>query len=193
MPRTEIFQIERRPAGITPFSRRLAVVGSALAHAMVVILGIWVSQLPRSPGSPERPQTTPRLNLVWLTSPGPAGGGGGERSHESGGARATARSRSTDSSDRSSRTSSRRDPKKHRLSRRSRFRRSLWPRRPRLHQVPCRSDATCCAYAGTRNGKWCRNWKWDRERRGSGIWTRCGVRWRHRRRQLSTRQRSHDA
>jgi protein TonB len=74
---TEIFQIERIPAGITPFSRRLAVVGSGLAHAMVVILGIWLSLLPRSIGSPERPLTSPRLNLVWLTSPGPAGGGGG--------------------------------------------------------------------------------------------------------------------
>ena len=155
-------------------------------------LGVAAASIAGVAGAPTDHAAT-QLGLADVTRSG-RWGRWWRRSHESGGARATARSRSTDSSDRSSRTSSRRETQRSTACHAAHDSGAAYGRGDRdCTRCRCRSDATCCAYAGTRNGKWCRNWKWDRERRGSGIWTRCGARWRHRRRQLSTRQRSHDA
>jgi protein TonB len=41
------------------------------------MLGIWLSTLPRSLGSPEQARIPRQFNLVWIASAGPGGGGGG--------------------------------------------------------------------------------------------------------------------
>lgn len=61
----------------SPHSRRMAIGASVITHAVIGVLVIWISTLPRWYGSPERPRSAARYNLVWLAIPGPGGGGGG--------------------------------------------------------------------------------------------------------------------
>jgi periplasmic protein TonB len=60
----------------SPRSNGMAIGGSVVAHAAIVVIGVWLFTLPRTFASTE-PPPTPHYDLVWLPSPGPAGGGGG--------------------------------------------------------------------------------------------------------------------
>jgi periplasmic protein TonB len=68
-----IDDIARQPA---PYSRRVALSASCLAHALGGIVVVWLVTLPQHVVSTE-PARSPRNDIVWLSAPGPGGGGGG--------------------------------------------------------------------------------------------------------------------
>ena len=66
--------IRRRPSD---YSRRRAAWGSAVAHAGLTLVSAWIVALPRqNTAPPTQVRSTPDVELVWIATPGPSGGGG---------------------------------------------------------------------------------------------------------------------
>ena len=72
-----MFAEDRNSQQRSPHSRGMAAGTSVLTHAILGVLGIWLSTLPRSFVSAESTSAARRYDLVWIASPGPGGGGGG--------------------------------------------------------------------------------------------------------------------
>ena len=72
-----MFGDDQIPQQRAPHARRLAVSSSLLSHILMVVLGLWISNLPRSYVSAEPTPVQRRHDLIWLAAPGPGGGGGG--------------------------------------------------------------------------------------------------------------------
>jgi periplasmic protein TonB len=68
---------DEKPQQASLHSRRLAISGSIIAHAVGGALIVCVFLLPHPIVSAEGPRLPPRDQIVWLATPGPGGGGGG--------------------------------------------------------------------------------------------------------------------